>query len=987
MNPSHFIYEEKLKSLLIYIIKEDESIDKFRKELFSLDNFSLLNLYNNLDKSKKSFINLTDFTDFLSSHSIQYNQFSLRRLIRTYDKKGKFLLVYDDFSNIIKPRYQNEFFQEENKRNEEQILIDIILNECKLIEKIGEQSMIIRNSKDFTTFESFMLISKGKRYINIDNLKIFLEKYKIEDNKLEWIIYRLDSDNDKQVSYEEFQDIFFPFQNPIDEKKISQKEIQKNIKEIMNDNQISSSENEEIIEKKYNNVEKEISEDNNKEINNYIENINEDLNTGHLSEFSDSNIKIKQLSPIKTEKNLITDKDISSIIPVKIDSKERINDDNFYKPISFRQNEKSNHIIDSKDNTNDKIHKTFGNNINFQDIKLKNNLDNENNDSEINFDNYNYIYKKNDLIPNLNVNEDKIIKIPENPVKSFNINNLREKNINIIEDKQNENNLKDRNEDNILLENNINQINNKNLQSDISIHNSENTNTLKLSINAVNSINNDLEKENHLKLQNNNGNNITNSQNTYLNSINNNEEINNIFNKNHLENIIIYGKNNIEKHYNFQKKNKEESNENFNKNIFDNINVEENNSVKYDENLEEENISDDIQQQSNNYIGTNQSIKIKEELITKELYKKPKYKNSFHLKNSSLIKIQDNKMKNTENIENCLDNHSYSETSIDKKREEKYFRERRPLIRQQIENMESVTHYEQTSPSKEKYSENEFINSQEDNIINFQNNNNSSYNFISSNSNDYFFKKTNEPIFSIENFIANDNLNSQDEKINNQLIKELIDFLSDIIEKRSFLESLKESLCLKEDITLENLFYDFDISKNNEIKIEDFSQICKNFAIYPTNDQIFLLYKKYDLDLDRALNIKEFCEMILPIKKEYIIIISNRQKNSLKYNEISLETKKMIKELIKCLINLETYFYEKKEKLNKENFSYINVWNLIKKYSKNGKDLDKEEFKLFFEDNGYFYTGFEIEILFNELDLDKNGKINYQDFSNMMLNI
>ena len=127
--------------------------------------------------------------------------------------------------------------------------------------------------------------------------------------------------------------------------------------------------------------------------------------------------------------------------------------------------------------------------------------------------------------------------------------------------------------------------------------------------------------------------------------------------------------------------------------------------------------------------------------------------------------------------------------------------------------------------------------------------------------------------------------------------------------------------------------------------------------------------------------------MILPIKKEYIIIISNRQKNSLKYNEISLETKKMIKELIKCLINLETYFYEKKEKLNKENFSYINVWNLIKKYSKNGKDLDKEEFKLFFEDNGYFYTGFEIEILFNELDLDKNGKINYQDFSNMMLNI
>ena len=50
--------------------------------------------------------------------------------------------------------------------------------------------------------------------------------------------------------------------------------------------------------------------------------------------------------------------------------------------------------------------------------------------------------------------------------------------------------------------------------------------------------------------------------------------------------------------------------------------------------------------------------------------------------------------------------------------------------------------------------------------------------------------------------------------------------------------------------------------------------------------------------------------MILPIKREYSMIISNREINPLKYNE----SKQMIKELIKGLINIETYLYETRAK-------------------------------------------------------------------------
>ena len=34
-----------------------------------------------------------------------------------------------------------------------------------------------------------------------------------------------------------------------------------------------------------------------------------------------------------------------------------------------------------------------------------------------------------------------------------------------------------------------------------------------------------------------------------------------------------------------------------------------------------------------------------------------------------------------------------------------------------------------------------------------------------------------------------------------------------------------------------------------------------------------------------------------------------------------------------------------------------------------------------------FYIRFEIEILFNDMDLDKKGKINYKDFARIILNM
>ena len=98
------------------------------------------------------------------------------------------------------------------------------------------------------------------------------------------------------------------------------------------------------------------------------------------------------------------------------------------------------------------------------------------------------------------------------------------------------------------------------------------------------------------------------------------------------------------------------------------------------------------------------------------------------------------------------------------------------------------------------------------------------------------------------------------------------------------------------------------------------------------------------------------------------------------FSEISKESNIILKELIKAFIQVESYFYELKNTLKLNNFSCKETWNLITHYSSNEDRLSKNEFKIFLEDNNTFLTQFEIDLIFNEMDLDNDWIINFNDF-------
>ena len=227
---SNRIIEENLINLFKILIKKDKEIEKYRIELFLIKNFNPLNLFKEIDYNNKNYIIINDLIKYLNNFQISFNEIYLRRLIRIYDKKRNFFLNYEDFFSMIKP-YSNieNYSKTENNNNYYiKIFLEIIKKEIDIIFSIADLSEKIRKLKDFTIYESFMLISNGEKYFDINSLKNFLsrnENLNFNNFELEKLIYRLDFDNDKKISYEEFQEIFFSFQVQL---KMIEQEKEKN---------------------------------------------------------------------------------------------------------------------------------------------------------------------------------------------------------------------------------------------------------------------------------------------------------------------------------------------------------------------------------------------------------------------------------------------------------------------------------------------------------------------------------------------------------------------------------------------------------------------------------------------------------------------------------------------------------------------------------------------------------------------------------------
>ena len=255
-------------------------------------------------------------------------------------------------------------------------------------------------------------------------------------------------------------------------------------------------------------------------------------------------------------------------------------------------------------------------------------------------------------------------------------------------------------------------------------------------------------------------------------------------------------------------------------------------------------------------------------------------------------------------------------------------------------------------------------------------------------------EENNQILSSDKEIVSNNKITEKEENIDtNKSLSSFIKYVQYLLQKEKFILDLKDKLSLREDIALKDLFCIFDYNKRNCISKKEFKVVCKKiFGLYPTSDQVNLVFKRYDKDKDENLNLKEFLYMIKPLKEEYACFLFNKNKNQGNNNinkNINTQSKKIFNDVIKTIIENEGYYYKFKDDLdNNDLFDLNEFWETFVKYSNNDKGIDKVEFDKFLNDNAccLSLSQYDIDIIFNKIDFDKDDIISYDDLSQEFVN-
>ena len=432
---------------------------------------------------------------------------------------------------------------------------------------------------------------------------------------------------------------------------------------------------------------------------------------------------------------------------------------------------------------------------------------------------------------------------------------------------------------------------------------------------------------------------------------------------------------------------KEENNKDFQNKKY--ININEKNLEKNEENnIKEKDLNNDLSEEK---IEKSQSLSMKNEINDFEKNKENINYNIVDLQKFPVTfgKNQENESNSNKEVinfneENSLNNKE--DSIINKSNSNKKNRQKKILNNCINKSKKKST---SSSPDINNIHFNEDItnNNQEFSVkskLEYESNDN--INMINTNS---YCSHLNEDDISNVNNKFNNVLENKDINLPNMIdtISIFFEYIRLIIYYENKLEHLKESLSLRDDLSIIEIFYLFDKDKSKYITICNFELICKKvFKVFPTKDQITLLFKRYKRDLnlnskniqDFSLRQDEFMNMLIPKKNDYISSTPNKNKSDKTKSKLSKKSKNILIELIKCLILKESDYYKIRCQLEQNDLEFI--WQEIHKYSKDDISIGKKELNRFLEEYGYILGEKQIEIIFNIFDKDKNGLITDNDF-------
>ena len=223
------------------------------------------------------------------------------------------------------------------------------------------------------------------------------------------------------------------------------------------------------------------------------------------------------------------------------------------------------------------------------------------------------------------------------------------------------------------------------------------------------------------------------------------------------------------------------------------------------------------------------------------------------------------------------------------------------------------------------------------------------------------------------------NINNHNYKLYEQ--RQFNDFLRKLMIVESQIEKIKIDLALNPDFNCEDAFRIFELNGRGYLDKDDLKYGLNSINIFPTDHELDLLMKRFDLQRQGVINYADFFDIVVPFEKEYRTMVEDRIPKSCcpcRCPEVfTYRTISTLKDLFNYIIQSENEINNKRRTFATLRLKLKDIFglldNLKRGYFTNSDLLD------YLQNEGLMNNNKDADLLFIRLDKNRNGKIDYNE--------
>ena len=232
------------------------------------------------------------------------------------------------------------------------------------------------------------------------------------------------------------------------------------------------------------------------------------------------------------------------------------------------------------------------------------------------------------------------------------------------------------------------------------------------------------------------------------------------------------------------------------------------------------------------------------------------------------------------------------------------------------------------------------------------------------------FGSNQSPKRTTNNFL--ENYNAYEKEQFNEFLKLLISIESEI-------ELVKIDLSMNQDFNCEDAFRMFELDGRDFLDKEDLKYGLNLLGIYPTDHELRLLIKRFDLQKQGVIAYADFFDMVVPFEKENRTLVEERLPRSCcpcrSIDAFSFNTINTLKNLFDLIIKAENQINNMRRTMGTLRMKLRDIFGLID-YMKRGY-FNNSDLLAYLQKEGISGNDKGVDLLFIRLDKNRNGKIDF----------